>query len=405
MTYCHICRSDDLRTFLSLGPTPLANSYLEKDQLNETEPYYPLDVCFCKHCGLVQLVDVIPAEILFKKYAYMTGMSETMKEHFPLMAEQVMANFKPPPGSLIVDIGSNDGTLLRGFDKYNVNTLGIEPASNIAALSNAQGIETINDFFDEKLAQKVCEQRNKASVILSTNVFAHVNDLEDFLRGVSYLLAQDGVFIIEVPYLVDMLEKLEFDTIYHEHIRYYAVRPLVTLFSRFGMEIVHIERVSVHGGSIRVYVQKSGIVPSPSVKQLLELEESKKLGSFQTYQKFALAVSSVKEKLLSLLGYLKEKGSRIIGYGAPAKGSTLLNYCKIGNETLDYIIDVTPFKQNRYTPGMHIPIFSESNFHATPPDYALLLAWNYAEEILRKEDLFRKAGGKFILPIPDPRVV
>ncbi len=405
MSSCHVCRRNKLHKFLSLGPIPLANSYLTEAQLNESEPYYSLDVYFCESCGLVQLVDIVPPEVLFSDYAYMTGTSRTMKEHFASLAESLIKKFNPPPGSLVVDIGSNDGTLLENFPQYGLNTLGIEPATNIATLAAGRGIETWNDFFNERVAQEVCARRGQASLVLGTNVFAHVADLEGLLRGVNHLLASDGVFVIEVPYLVDMLERLEFDTIYHEHLRYFAVRPLVTLFSRFGMGITNIERVSVHGGSLRVQVQKSADSSSPSVVELIELEQKAKLDSLETYQKFAEAVSEVKEELLRLLKHLKAQGVRIAGYGAPAKGNTLLNYCKIGTDILEYIIDTTPFKQGHYTPGMHVPIFPESHFHEFPPDYALLLAWNYADEILQKEDEYRQAGGKFIVPIPKPQIV
>jgi hypothetical protein len=260
-------------------------------------------------------------------------------------------------------------------------------------------------FFGEKSAKKVLKERGTASVILATNVFAHATDLEDFLHGVNHLLAQDGVFIIEFPYLVDMLKKLEFDTIYHEHLRYFAVRPLVTLFARFGMGITDIERIGVHGGSLRVYVGKSADSSSPSVVQFLKLEQEAKLDDLVTYQRFAVDVAEVKEELLKLLRDIKGKGARIAGYGAPAKGNTLLNYCNIGTDIMDYISDTTSFKQDRYTPGMHIPVFPESHFHENLPDYALLLAWNYADEIIRKEEAYRHAGGKFIVPIPRPRVV
>lgn len=405
MSNCHVCQNNKLYEFLSLGPTPLANSFLTKDQLNRPEPCYPLDVYFCENCGLVQIGEVIPPEILFRNYAYITSTSQPMKVHFASLAERVMKKVKPTKGSLVVDIGSNDGTLLQGFQKYDVNCLGIEPATNIAEMARAQGVDTLNDFFGERLAQKVRTERGAASVILGTNVFAHASDLDGFLNGVTHLLAEDGVFIVEFPYLVDMLNKLEFDTIYHEHLRYFAIRPLVVLFARFDMGITDIERISVHGGSLRVYVKKSAASSSPSVVEFLELEQGVKLDSTATYQQFGADVSAVRSELLSLLRKLKRKGARIAGYGAPAKGNTLLNYCKIGLDILDYISDTTPFKQGRYTPGMHIAVFPESHFHECPPDYALLLAWNYADEILCKEEAYRQAGGKFIVPIPRPQLV
>ncbi len=405
MPTCHICQSKKLHKFLSLGPIPLANSFLQPNQLGVTEPYYPLDVCFCSNCGLVQLAQVITPEILFKDYAYLTGTSEPMKAHFAKLAESIIERFSLTEGNLVLDIGSNDGTLLENFQRYGMRVLGIEPATNVAKLALLRGVETLDDFFDEGLARRICLDRGQPRVILGTNVLAHVADLEGFLRGVNHLLANDGVFVIEVPYLVDMLSKVEFDTIYHEHLRYFAVRPLVTLFSKFGMGIVDAERVNVHGGSLRVYVQKFIRSLPSSGTELLSLETETKVDSLETYQKFAEDVSRIKEELLSLLKALKNRGAKITGYGAPAKGNILLNYCKIGTDILDYITDTTPFKQGCYTPGMHIPIFPESHFHEFLPDYALLLAWNYADEILQKEHEYRQAGGKFIVPIPRLQIV
>ena len=405
MPTCHICQSKKLHKFLSLGPIPLANSFLPPDQLGVTEPYYPLDVCFCSNCGLVQLAQVIAPEVLFKDYAYLTGTSEPMKAHFAKLAESTIQRFSLTKGDLVLDIGSNDGTLLGNFQRCGMRVLGIEPATNVAKLASLRGVETWDDFFDESLARRICSDKGQPRAILATNVLAHVADLEGFLRGVNHLLANDGVFVIEVPYLVDMLSRVEFDTIYHEHLRYFAVRPLIALFNKFGMSIVDVERVSVHGGSLRVYGQKFIRSLPSSVAELLSSETEAKVDSLETYQKFAQDVRRLKKDLLSLLKALKNEGAKIAGYGAPAKGNILLNYCKIGTDILDYITDTTPFKQGRYTPGMHIPVFPESRFHEFPPDYALLLAWNYAGSILQKESEYRRKGGKFILPIPEPKVI
>ena len=406
MPACRVCRGEALHKFLSLGPMPLANRFLREDQLSMPEPYYPLDVYYCNTCGLVQLGYTVPPEVMFKDYPYLTSPSEPMKAHFARLAEDLIQRFNLLWEGLIVDIGSNDGTLLKNFQKHNIATLGVEPADNIAEWARSHGIETLNDFFSEGVAHKICAEKGQAKVILATNVFAHVDDLEDFLNGINCLLADDGILVIEVPYLVDLLNNLEFDTIYHEHLSYFAVRPLVTLFSRFGMGIVKVDRIGVHGGSLRLYVQKSAdSLSSPSVNELLKLEMEAKLDSLDTYRKFADGVAQVREDLLSLLRALKAQGARITGYGAAAKGNTLLNYCKIGTDILDCITDTTPLKQGRYTPGMHIPVLPESHFHEASPDYALLLAWNYANEILQKEEKYRQAGGKFIVPIPKPRLV
>ena len=384
---------------------PLANRFLGEEQLDMDEARYPLAACFCGACGLVQLEYVVAPEIMFKEYLYLTGASEPAKLHFTQLAEEVSKKFKLSPGSLVIDIGSNDGTLLQAFQKLNMRSLGVEPAGNIAALANSRGIETVSAFFTSKLARELFAERGPAKVITAANVFAHIYDLSDVLHGVNHLLADDGIFVVEVPYLVDLIEKLEFDTIYHEHLFYFALRPLVTLFARSKMNIIEVNRISHAGGSIRMYVQKSAPIPSPSVSALLQLEADRGLYSKETYYGFAREVGRTREALLSLLHSLKAKGASIAGYGAAAKGNVLLNYCGIGTEVLDYIVDTTPFKQGSYSPGMHIPVFPESHFHKFPPDYALLLAWNYADAILAKEKDYRQAGGRFILPVPKPQII
>lgn len=316
-----------------------------------------------------------------------------------------MRKFGVPSGSLVVDIGSNDGTLLANFKKYGLQILGIEPADNIAKLAASRGVNTLNEFFCQQVAETVRTEIGPARAIFATNVFAHVHDLGSFLCEVDSLLAPEGVLVIEVPYLVDMLDKLEFDTIYHEHLSYFAVRPLVALFSKFNLGIVEVKRAAVHGGSLLLFVQKSAQSQSTTTRELLKLEEKLGLNSLEPYLKFAEKVAQVKEELVSLLRSLKGRGERIVGYGAPAKGNVLLNYCGIGADILDYIIDTTPFKQGRYTPGTHIEIFPEEQFHQHVPDYALLLAWNYVDEILQKEEQYRRLGGKFIVPIPRPHLV
>ena len=402
---CRVCGSEKLHKFLSLGPTPLANNFLGEEQLDKAELYYPLDVYFCSNCYLVQLLDVVSPEVLFKEYAYVTGASKPMQAHFTGLAEDVIKNFKISKNSLVVDIGSNDGTLLQCFSKFGLRMLGIEPASNIARLAEANGISTLNEFFDEESAVKLRKEYGSADIITATNVFAHVDNLESILSGINHLLSNNGVFIIEFPYLLNLLNNMEFDTIYHEHLSYFAVHPLVYLFRKFGMEVVDVKQVPVHGGSIRVFVQRSPKQQSLNVTKLLLMEREVKLDSLKTYMEFAENVALVKEKLVKLLKTVKNEGARITGYGATAKGNTLLNYCKIDTDILDYITDTTLFKQGRYTPGIHTPIFPEEKFHDDPPDYALLLAWNYANEILQKESKYRQNGGKFILPIPEPKVI
>ena len=390
---------------MELGPSPLANAFLKEEELVLDEPFYPLDVYFCSECGLVQLIDVVLPEVLFKDYVYLTGMSETMKKHFYMLAEDAVHNFNVNKNDLVVDIGSNDGTLLKAFRQFGVRTLGIEPASNIALVAAREGIHTINALFSLDVASKIVDEEGNAKVITGTNVFAHVNDLASFLQAITKLLDHDGVFIIEVPYLVDLLTNNAFDTIYHEHLSYFSLKPLVRLFKRFDMELFNVKRTDVHGGSIRCYVRKAPSEINTTVNQLLALEEDLKLNSLKTFLDYNSKVKLTKSKLRGLLNGLKKKGYRLIGYGAAAKGNTLLNYCKIGTNLLDYIVDNTPLKQGLYTPGMHIPVLSPERILSDMPDFVLLLAWNYLDEILKKETRFRELGGKFIVPIPEPRII
>jgi len=404
-TNCRICGSEELTKFLSLGPTPLANNFLRVDQLNKKELHYPLDVYFCNKCHLVQLLDIVPPEVMFKDYAYITGASKPMELHFAGLAKDVVNNFKASKDSLVVDIGSNDGTLLQYFSKMGLRILGIEPASNITQIARKRGITTINKFFNKECAINIYKKYGFADIILATNVFAHVDNLENILHGIDYLLSKNGVFVIEVPYLINLLDNIEFDTIYHEHLSYFSIYPLVYLFQKFGMNIVDIKQIPIHGGSIRIFAKRSNKKQSQNVAKLLLIEQNAELDSFKTYTNFAKEVVLVKEKLIKLLKTLKNEKVRISGYGATAKGNTLLNYCRIGTNILDYISDTTPYKQGCYTPGMHIPIFSEEEFHRDPPNYALLLAWNYADAILQKEQKYRQKGRKFILPLPDPKII
>jgi len=404
-TKCRVCGNEKLHKFLSLGPIPLANSFLRKNQLDKTEDFYPLDVYFCSNCSLVQLLDVVSPKVLFKEYPYITGASKPMRIHFNGLTEDVFENYKISKDGLVIDIGSNDGTLLKCFSKFGLRILGIEPASNIARLAETNKIPTVNKFFNENCAVNVYKEYGPADIITATNVFAHTDNLENILRGVNHLLSNSGVFVIEVPYILNLLNNIEFDTIYHEHLSYFGVRPLTHLFRKFGMNIVNVKKIPVHGGSIRIFVQKFVTQQPQNVTKLLSLERGAKLDSLDTYMKFAEHVVLIKNKLVKLLMTLKNDGNRITGYGATAKGNTLLNYCKIGTDILDYISDTTPYKQGLYTPGMHIPIFSEEKFHEDPPDYTLLLAWNYADAILQKEKEYRKNGGRFILPIPEPKVI
>jgi len=384
----------------------LANNFLTTEQLRRREPYFPLDVCVCTTCWLVQLADVVPPETMFAQYLYLTGASPPMRLHFAGLAADLVRRFSPPRASLIIDVGSNDGTFLEQAQAHGLRGLGVEPAANVVAVAEARGVETLNAFFNMEVAERIVRDKGPARAVVATNVFAHVHDLYGFVAAAVRLLAEDGVFVLEVPYVVEMLDRLEFDTIYHEHLSYFGVRPLTLLFDRFGMQVTHVSRLKVHGGSIRVYAQRPrDAAPSQAVSELVAQETARGLGTFETYELFAQRVHALKHELTGLLRQLKARGSRIVGYGAPAKGNTLLNFCRIGTDMLEYVIDTTPFKHGRYTPGMHIPVFPETRFQSDRPDYALLLAWNYADDILKKEVVYREQGGKFIIPIPHPFIV
>lgn len=390
---------------------PPPNAFLTQEQLGKAaaeEHFYPLDVYFCEDCSLVQLVDIVSPDELFRNYyMYLTGASQPMKTHFASFAEDVAKRAGLKQNDLVVDVGGNDGTLLSAFKQLGMRVLNVEPATNVAKISEQYGIEALCEYWGEKTAVLVGREKGKATVITATNVFAHVNDWDDFVKGVDALLAPGGTFVIEAPYLVDLLEKNEFDTIYHEHLSYLAVRPLTILFKRFNMKVADVQRDSVHGGSIRVFVKREAdsAQPSPAVAQLVALEERLGLNSIDAYKKFAQRVQDTSRKLVDVLAKLKNEKKRVVGYGAAAKGTVLLNYCKIGPSVLDYIVDSTPLKQGKFMPGVHVPVFPIEKLHEDSPDYVLLLAWNYADQILAKEAEYRAKGGKFIIPIPEPKTV
>ncbi len=404
---CRICNNTKTVKFLCLGPTPLANSFLKPEQLNEPEADFPLDVVFCDQCGLVQLDHVVPSEIMFRNYIYVSSTSQTMLAHFKTYADEIVDRFVESPKDLVLEIGSNDGCLLRAFQKLRVRALGIEPAANLAAIANAAGIATVNDFFCERLARETREREGAAKVIIGNNVLAHIGDLHDYAVGLDALLRPDGVAVFEVPYLIDLLGKDEFDTIYHEHLSYFALGPLQRLFASHGMRIFDVKRLRVHGGSIRVYVSRigSGLEALPSVEGLLLLEESERLNSLKTYEAFADRVDKMRVETTALLRGLKASGKRIAGYGAPAKGNTLLNHFQIGTDLIDFIVDRSPYKQGMYTPGMRIRVVAVERLLDEQPDYVLLLAWNFVEEVLEQQSEYLNRGGKFIVPIPQPRII
>ena len=404
---CRICKSADLHFFLKLGPTPLANRFIKPGHEGEPEPSYPLDVCLCKNCGLVQLGFVVPPEVLFRDYIYFSSTSTTICNHFAEMAKEVLDNYAKK-GDLVVEIASNDGVLLKNMLGKGVRPLGVEPATNIAKVANREGIETLNDFFNSGTAKKILSERGPAKVILANNVFAHIPDLNDCVEGMELLLHKDGAVMIEFPQLSDLYENLEFDTVYHEHLSYFSLKPLMHLFSKFGMELFDAKKFPVHGGTLRIYVKKKGgpwKVNGEALSRLLANEERLGLYSKEAYDRFAKDVEGLRRELLRLLSGLKKKGKRIAIYSAPAKGNTLLNYCGIGTDIVDYAVDKSPAKQGLLTPGMHIPVFGLDKLRTDRPDYLLVLAWNFKDEIMAQQSEFAAAGGHFIIPVPKPEII
>lgn len=401
---CRACNSSDLLLFLQLGPTPVPNGFLKAHHRHKAERFYPLDVCFCKKCGLVQLAHVVSPKIMFKNYVYVPSTSQTMRDHFSFLVRQALKKTKAQEGDLILDIGSNDGTLLKAFKLHKVKILGVDPAENLARKANQEGVPTKCALFTKDLAKEIKKEYGSAKIVTATNVVAHIHDLHDFLEGIKILLSDKGLFIAEFPYLIDLIEKAEFDTIYQEHLSYFSITPFVKLLKKHGLILIDIQRLPVHGGSVRVFISKKG-VNSLEVKKLMQLEKRRKLLSPETYLKFRRKVDKVRHELVQYLWNLRLKGKRIVGYGASAKGNVMLNYCRIGPETLDYIVDSISYKQGKFTPGMHIPIYPELKLLEDQPDYTLLLAWNFADEIIKKQAEYRKRGGKFILAIPKLTIV
>ncbi|MFA6485998.1 MAG: class I SAM-dependent methyltransferase [Candidatus Magasanikbacteria bacterium] len=404
-THCRICNSENLSKFLDFGNQPLANSFLKNKEEFVSEKFYPLAVYFCHDCNLAQLLDVVDKEEMFSHYIYFSSGMPKLSNHFKDYAEDVIKRFLGP-GELVVEIASNDGILLKFFKDSGYKILGIDPAVNVAKVAQDMGVNTVVDFFREDLSLEIAKKHGTAKVILANNVVAHIDDLHDLAKGINNLLADDGVFILEAPYFVDMFENTTYDTIYHEHLSYLAVRPLQKFFELFGMEIFDVEIHEVQGRSLRVFVGRNGKHDiSESVQKFVNKELDLGLDSWSVYTALAEKISQQKQDLTRLLQDLKNSDKKIAAYGAPAKGNTMLNYCGIGPDVLDYALEDLPAKQGLLTPGMHVPTFDSAYAHAHLPDYFLMLAWNYQKPILEKEQQYIKDGGKFIIPVEGIKIV
>ncbi len=403
---CRVCGADDWLEVISFGAHELANGFIDPVERPE-EPKYPLDVVVCRSCWLMTLRHVVDPEVLFGDYVYLTSDSDLMVGHMRRLATSAVERFGLRPGDLVVELGSNIGTQLGFFQEAGLRVTGVDPARNLVAIANERGVESVPAFFGAESAAAVRREKGTARFMLGRQCFAHIHDVHDVLDGVTTLLAPDGVVAIEVPYLLNLIEESQFDTIFHEHLSYYSLSTLQTLFARHGLRVVDVERAPVHGGSIVVYGSPEGSPQPvrPAVGELLALEAERGLTGEQAFKDFAETSRQVMTGLRELVRGLVADGARVAGYGTPSKGCALLQFTGLGADELVFTSDTTPMKQGRLTPGTHVPVVSPEQARTDPPDYYLLLAWNYADEIIRKERAFLEAGGKFIVPIPEPRVV
>jgi SAM-dependent methyltransferase len=404
---CRICGRALERTFVDLGMSPLCETFLTAEQLDGVEHFYPLHVRICDDCLLVQLEAYVPGEEIFREYAYFSAFSDSWVEHARVYTEAMIERFGLDGGSLVVELASNDGYLLQHFVQRAVPALGIDPAANVAEAARDRGVETIVDFFGSELANTLVAEGRRADLIAANNVLAQVPAINDFVAGIEVLLAPDGVATIEVPHLARLIEGLQFDTIYHEHYSYFSLTTMDRLFSMHGLEVFDVEELPSHGGSLRVFVHRRGAAHAiePSVARILGEERASGYDSVDGYGDFGPRVAETKWRLLELLTRLRREGAQVVGYGAPGKGNTLLNYCGIRTDFLDYTVDRNPYKHGRFLPGTHIPIHPPERIAETKPDYVLILPWNLKKEIAAQLEYIREWGGQLVVPIPEPEVL
>ncbi len=400
---CRFCDSVLVDTFIDLGMSPLSNAFLRVDQLNQMEPFYPLHAWVCAKCFLVQLEQFAFPENIFTNYAYFSSFSESWLKHAAEYVEEISNRFAIGGDSRVVEIASNDGYLLQYFRKKNIPVLGVEPAQNVAKVAEQKGIPTLAAFFGQKTAEQLKADGKQADLIVANNVLAHVPDLRDFMRGLKTLLKRSGTITVEFPHLLQLMAANQFDTVYHEHFSYFSLGTVLEIFRDHGLEIFDVEELSTHGGSLRLYARHAGMdtpVVTGQVAAVQKKEIDAGLRELGTYANFSEQVRETKRALLDFLVRAKRDGKSVAAYGAPAKGNTLLNYCGIRTDFIDYAVDISPHKQNLYMPGTHIPIYAPAKLRETRPDYILILPWNLRDEVLKQHSYVREWGGRFVLPIP-----
>ena len=405
---CRLCSSKNLFKFLNLGLHPPSDQFKKKNDLQNPTLFYPLEVCSCIKCGFKQLSYVVDPQILYQQnYPYESSLTREGKKHYGEFSDSIVKDFNLLKNDLVVDIGSNTGVLLRAFKNRKMKVIGVDPASNICRIANRSGIKTINSFFNLKVVNRINKQYGKAKVITGTNVFAHVDNLHTFVKNIKKLIhKKKGIFVIEAPHFLHLIKNLEYDTIYHEHLSYITVKPLINFFKRFGLEIINIQQRDIHGGSIRIFVSYKGNYKiNNSVLKICKIENKAKLNSKKILIDFQRKVQKNRFEIISLLTKFKRNNKRIVALSAPAKGMTFLNYCKIDSDYLDYATEKSAIKQGLYLPGVNIPVYSDDKILRTKPDYALLLAWNFSKEIIKNNLKYRKTGGKFIIPIPRNKII
>ncbi len=404
---CRFCGSDEVVMFLNMGNVPLAGGFLAKNEIHN-EKYYPLDLWFCKNCYLVQVMNVPNADKVFKRYFYFSSAIQTLSDHFSRYAKELSISFLPPGKSFAVEIGCNDGVFLKPLQELGIKCVGVDPAENVVAVAKQKGLTVVNNYFIEEVAKDIRNEYGMADAVLTSNSFAHIDDMDEVMRGIKVLLKDTGVLLIEVHYVRILLEQMQYDMIYHEHLSYYSLLTLEKFLKRYDMELFDVKETSIHGGSIRFYARNIGKRQEPvseTVTVLREKELKDKLDFVDTYLGFGERVNKTKGDLISLLERIKSENRKIVGYGASGRATIITNYCGIDSKYLEYVVDDSPAKVGYYMPGVHLPIKSWPSADYGKPDYVLVFAWSFINEIMKKRDAYLVSGGKFILPLPEVKII